>query len=165
MENEQGGNDERGSEGDGQEITHLSIGKHFFEAPLDDEQIEQREVDSRENHKHGGYQLKTRRMEISEAGLMGGESASGHRREGMVDSIESRHAAQMIGHDTAQGERHVNDENPACRGADAGMEFVELQARSLSREEFEVASAHRREDGNGEENDSHTSKPMRDAAP
>lgn len=165
-----GGGDDDGHRDDGQcqdddEASQFAVLPEYAHLATEEDEVEQGEVDGGEEHKEGCGEFDDGGVEPPDGVGMCGETSRGDGGEGVVDGVEHTHAGDIEGADADGGEHHIEAPQPACGGADAGMEFSEFQARGLGGEEFLVAVAHTGENGEGEEDDTHTSQPVADAAP
>lgn len=96
---------------------------------------------------------------------MGGKSSSGDGGKTVADGIKGVHATESIGDATQDGDEEIGAPKIVGSGAHARVEFAEFQSCGFGRKEFLFADAECRQEGEGEEDDSHTSHPVGDAAP
>ena len=84
----------------------LRVLRHDLKIAMNDVVVE-REIDAAEKHENHDHGFEISVVKISDAGLMGGKPAGGHRGEGVADGIEIIHAAEPEQNDFQQGERHI----------------------------------------------------------
>ena len=104
-------------------------------------------------------------MKIARAGIVSGKTACSRSCHRVVQTIEQSHARQIITDAATDGEHEVDAPNPLGLRTQPRMHSGTNGAGSLRREHFHVAVAERGKDGDGEEDDSQSTYPLRHGAP
>ena len=136
-----------------------------FDAPHDSHHEEHREIDAREILEDDGDVFYRRRVEVGDAVVVDGEAAGGGGGHGVVDGTEAVHACQRIADAAADGEHDVYPPDAHGGRAEPRMHLGADGASGFGREHLHRVAHHRGKDGDGEEDDSQTSDPLRERPP
>ena len=164
LEVEGDGDDGGGDEGDGGVPAEFLVTEQFFDFSAQGE-VQEAEVDSRDEHEYGDDVLDVGGVPVGEAGGLGGESSRGHGGEGVADGVEEAHASEREQEDEAGGEGDVEHPHVARHGAEGGGYFVVGGAGDFGDVEVFALDAESGEDGDEEDDDSESAQPVGQGPP
>ena len=96
---------------------------------------------------------------------MDGETAGGGGCHGVVGGLEPIHAGSPVRETTADGEDEIDGPDPLGGGSEAGVHLGLDRSGSLGGKHLDATADERRQDGDGEEDDSQTANPLHERAP
>ena len=90
-------------------------------APLDEQQVEQREVDAADEHEGYCNPLDGGRLEMADACVVRREPARGDGRKGVAHGVKAVHARKEEARGAGYGKEQVDRPNPVGRSGNARM--------------------------------------------
>jgi hypothetical protein len=121
----------------------------------------QREVHPAQQHEHDRDRFDHRAVEVADTGVVGRKAADGDGRERMRDGVEDLHPRRPVGRCAGHRQTDVDKPEIACRLRNAGSQLGILHGTGhLGSEELHAADTEQREDGHGQYDDAHATKPL-----
>ena len=127
-------------------------------------EIEQREVDTRDETKECGRVLQGGGV-FEDTLVVDHKTSRSGRGHGIIDAVEPIHAKQHVAGTTTGRDKHVDDPKPLGAHRQARVQLVLHGARSLCRKHPGASTHHRRQDGDREEHDTQSTQPLGERAP